>query len=300
MTPLIPVPEQAHVSLPNAFNSRAGSRLDLNFTLDGAITRMYVPVQQPPWQAIRAFQNSERQAVVHLHNISGGILSGDRLHLSIHADAFTRAQVTSVGATRIYRARDDGQSARLITSIRVASGALLEYLPDVTIPFRGSRFSQSTTVSLASDAGFIGWDILAAGRIASGEAFSFDTFHSECSVLSDVRPLSLERYRLKPSLADMTSSARWGRFRYTTALYVCHTGVAPSRWIDLESSLNQVAFARSSPAVRWGVSTLAAGGLIIRGLALEAHQIADGLHMFWKHAKKEIWGEQAIAPRKIN
>ena len=35
-------------------------------------TRMFVPAQEPPWRAIRAFQNPQRQAVVHLHNVSGG------------------------------------------------------------------------------------------------------------------------------------------------------------------------------------------------------------------------------------
>ena len=66
---------------------------------------MFVPVQEPPWRAIRAFPNPQHQAVVHLHNVSGGILSGDSLCLSIEAGPSTRVQVTSVGATRIYRQR---------------------------------------------------------------------------------------------------------------------------------------------------------------------------------------------------
>jgi hypothetical protein len=42
------------------------------------------------------------------------------------------------------------------------------------------------------------------------------------------------------------------------------------------------------------------GGLGIRGMALEAHQITTGLHTFWNLAKQELWGEPAIPPRKIN
>jgi len=48
------------------------------------------------------------------------------------------------------------------------------------------------------------------------------------------------------------------------------------------------------------VSALVDGGLVIRGLALEAHQITTGLLKFWDLAKQEIWGEPAIPPRKIN
>jgi urease accessory protein len=285
----------------------APSRLELKFTLDADadVTRMFVPVQEPPWRAIRAFPNPRQQAVVHLHNVSGGILSDDSLCLSIEAGTSTRVQVTSVGATRIYRRRGgssmlDRTTARQFTSIRVGDGAMVEYLPDVVIPFAGSRFSQSTAVSLGPNAGFIGWESLAAGRIASGEEFGFDSFHSDCSVSSEHRPLALERYTLTPSDGDPRSVARWGRFRYSATLYICHTGIAQSRWIGLESRLNDLAFGQTCVQSRWGVSTLVAAGLVIRGLALEAHQITAGLHMFWNLAKQELWGQPAIPPRKIN
>jgi urease accessory protein len=260
---------------------------------------MVVPRQEPPWRAIRAFQNSLGQAVVHLHNVSGGILSGDSLHLSIEAGTSTRVQVTSVGATRIYRQRLGRQTARLSTSIRVSDGARLEYLPDAVIPFSGSRCSQSMEISLGANAGFIGWETLAAGRIASGEEFAFDYFHSALSIYSDIRPLALERYTLTPSVRDPRSVARWGRFRYATTLYICHTGVSQPRWLDLESQLNDHAWGQISGSSRWGVSTLVDAGLVIRGLALEAHQITAGLKIFWDLAKRALWGEPAVPPRKI-
>jgi len=261
---------------------------------------MFVLTQQPPWRAIRAFQNSLGQALVHLHNVSGGILSGDSLHLAIEAAPGARVQVTSVGATRVYRHRPGRAVARLSTSIQIGEDAMLEYLPEAVIPFAGSRLSQSTTVSLGRNAGFIGWESIAAGRIAGGEEFAFDFFHSESSICSDARPLALERWSLRPSVREPRSVARWGRFRYTATLYVCHSGVAQPRWLDLESCLNRLAMAHTSQSARWGASTLIANGLVVRGLALEAHQITAGLRTFWEHAKQEIWGEAAVFPRKIN
>jgi urease accessory protein len=130
--------------------------------------------------------------------------------------------------------------------------------------------------------------------------FEFDSFHSESSVRSSARPLAIERYSLTPSTADPRSVGRWGRFRYSATLYICRTGVAQARWIGLESRLNDLAFGQTSYESRWGVSALVADGLVIRGLALEAHQITIGLHSFWNRAKQELWGEPAIPPRKIN
>jgi urease accessory protein len=302
--PVLPTPVLERLPLPSAdireIGSCAPSRLILRFARDNADTRLFVPVQDPPWRAIRAFRNRLGQAVVHLHNVSGGILSGDSLHLSIEAGAATRVQVTSVGATRIYRQRHGRAPARVSTSIRVDEGAMVEYLPDAIIPFTGSRFNQSTAVSLGPNAGFIGWDTVAAGRIASGEEFGFDLFGSECSVSSDTRPLAIERYLLTPSTKDSRSVARWGRFRYTSTMYVCHTGIPAARWNEVESILNELALLRTCDAARWGVSALIAGGIVIRGLALEAHQITSGLYAFWDLAKEKLWGEPALAPRKIN
>jgi urease accessory protein len=73
-----------------------------------------------------------------------------------------------------------------------------------------------------------------------------------------------------------------------------------ARWIDLESRLNDLAFRQTSHASRWGVSTLVASGLVIRGLALEAHQVTTSLFTFWNLAKQELWDEPATPPRKIN
>lgn len=276
------------------------SALDMKFTLDGQHTRMFIQTQEPPWRAIRAFRNSQSQAVVHLHNVSGGILAGDALNLSIVAGIDTRVQVTSVGATRIYRHLPLRSTASLFTSIRVEDGAMLEYLPDPFIPFAGSRFRQTTAISLGASAGFIGWETIAAGRIASGEVFAFDAFDSQLSLSSVARPLALESYSLAPEMRDPRSIARWGRFHYSSTLYVCHTGIAQSRWLDLESRLNDLAFGQTTTASRWGVSTLVAGGLVVRGLTLEAHQSTSALFRFWDFARKDIWGEPAVPPRKIN
>ena len=118
-------------------------------------TRMRVDAQEPPWKVIRAFEQPDGGALVHLHNVSGGILAGDRLSLQIAVGAGAVAQVTSTGATRLYRHRSGSPDSEQHVSISVGEGAVLEYLPDALIPFAGSRHVQRTTATLADGATFL-------------------------------------------------------------------------------------------------------------------------------------------------
>jgi urease accessory protein len=116
--------------------------LSLQFVLGQGRTVLNVLRQEPPWRALRAFQNSSNEALIHLHNVSRGILGGDQLRLNATLNQSTQAQITAVGATRVYRASEKKPAACQRTRLCVGKGALLEYLPDTVIPFAGSRFEQ--------------------------------------------------------------------------------------------------------------------------------------------------------------
>jgi urease accessory protein len=273
--------------------------LSLNFTLSGDRTVLRVPRQEPPWRALRAFPNSSGEALIHLHNVSGGILGGDRLALDATLYPCAQAQISSVGATRVYRSRSEGLPACQTTRLCVGRDALLEYLPDAVIPFAHSRFEQKTHIHLAEGAGLIWWETLSAGRIASGECFAFDCLSVETSIFAGGRPVALERYSLRPKLQELSCPARFGRFLYSSTIYVCRAGENTARWISLENELNLLARDMSRDGVKWGASALVRDGVVVRGMAHSAQQISDGLRAMWKAAKQSVWRRPAVAPRRI-
>src|SRR3981081_645800 len=59
--------------------------------------------QQLPLRIVRAFQLDDGGALVHVHNLSGGFLGGDLLDVAVEVGPRALAQITSTGATRIYR-----------------------------------------------------------------------------------------------------------------------------------------------------------------------------------------------------
>jgi urease accessory protein len=276
------------------------ARLALRFELAGRCTRMRVEAQEPPLRVVRAFQQQNGAVLVHLHNVSGGILAGDRLSLRIDVGSGTAAQVTSTGATRLHRHRAGARDSEQQVRINVAEGGLLEYLPDAVIPFAGSRYSQRTEISLANRATFFWWEILAPGRQASGETFLFDRIRLETELRSPTRPLLLENFLLEPSERPLNSEARLGKFTHTASFIACQVGLPPIKLREFEQALGEVARACTLPRVNiWGASALASDGVVVRGLSVTARDIPATLARFWNTARIFLTGEEALPPRKV-
>nr|BBH92987.1 hypothetical protein KTA_11860 [Thermogemmatispora argillosa] len=276
-------------------------RLGFGHDMTVGRTRLLVQEQRPPLQVVRAFSTDDGGALVHVHNLSGGILGGDRCELVIEVGPGARAMLTSTGATRLYRPRAADPPAQQRWRVRVGAGALLEHLPDALIPFAGARYRQEVVISLERDAGLLWWEIVAPGRLARGECFAYEWLELLLTISSETRPLAIERFRLEPCQRSPLALARLGPFRYCASLYVCRAGLPAQRWSQLEEELAALAQELSqSRCCVWGVSRLVADGLIVRGLAQEGLPLSRGLAEFWRLARLRLYGRALPLPRKIN
>jgi urease accessory protein len=280
--------------------TRSDGHLSLRFDYDShlARTRLHVIEQRQPFKVVRAFDLDGGASLVHLHNLSGGVLAGDRLSLELNVGAGARAQVTSTGATRLYRSRGEAGPADFTAQVHVEDGALLEYLPDPLIPFAGSRYAQRTCVNLSPGAGLFWWDTVAPGREARGEIFSYDTLSLSFELRVAGQPVSIERSDLQPAARVLGSPARLGPYLYFSSFYVCRAGVAEHIWRDLEKDLLDLAGQLSSPVIIWGLTRLPAHGLVVRALSRNGRDVARGLIAFWRVAKQALYGQDAVIPRK--
>jgi urease accessory protein len=261
---------------------------------------MRVDSQDPPWKVVRAFPQANRGTLAHLHNVSGGVVAGDALALRIDVRPRGVAQVTSTGATRLYRHRNGSLHSEQRTTICVAEDGLLEYLPDALIPFAGSRHIQRTNVMLGSRATFFWWEVLAPGRQGMGENFAFESLRIETSVYSATHPLILENFSLEPRTRAMQSTARLGNHLHTASFYAIQIGRESSDLRALESKLSEIASEVSRPGGNiWGASALASDGVVVRGLSATARDLPATLVRFWSTARLFLTGQEAIPPRKL-
>lgn len=276
--------------------------LHLAFTrpADNRPTSLKILVQTPPLRVIRPFITPDGAALVHLHNVSGGILGGDQLVLRADLAPRTYVQLTTTGATRVYRQRTGQPAATQTTHLRVGSGARLEYLPDPLIPFADAAYRQETHIELAANSGLFYWDVIAPGRAAHSEQFEYERLQMNLDIRGDGRPIALERLCLEPGSRPPASLVRLGAHAYFGTFYICCVGTPASIWLDLEQQLAILAQNLSTPtSATWGVSALVAHGLVVRAVGNSTRALQAGLLQFWQHAKQALYQADAIPPRKL-
>jgi urease accessory protein len=272
----------------------------MRFEVDAsdATTKLHVEEQRPPLQVVRAFPMPHAETLVHLHNVSGGVLAGDQLELDISVGPQAKAQITSTGATRVYRCEGMPAATQRV-SIHVGENGVLEYLPDPLIPYAQSRYSQSTDIHLAGGASLFWWEVLAPGRFSSGEVFAYDRVHIRNAIDAGDRLVACENYLLEPGQREPGALARFGPYTHLASFYACQTGRDPKFWRSVEDRLAELAGGLTDTnRILWGVSTLASDGVAVRGLSSTGLELAAHLREFWRLAKRLITGHDAVIPRK--
>lgn len=238
---------------------------------------------------------------MHLNNVSGGILGGDSLRFSARLAPEAEAQITTTGATRIYRPRPQSVDAALISDFSLDRNALLEYLPDALIPFRHARLFQRTSYSLAEGATLFAWETIAPGRAARGEIFEYERLKLVSEITVGGRPILNDRLLLEPRRWLLQTPSTLASCRYLVTLIAMRAGSAAAELRALEETLQEVlnaAMTVPESNAFWGVTTLPAHGVMVRGLATSPIAIPGFISRLWSAAKQQLCGREAEAPRK--
>ncbi|MBI4254688.1 MAG: urease accessory protein UreD, partial [Candidatus Rokubacteria bacterium] len=150
--------------------------LRLGFERRGAATVLRRVRSTLPLQVLAPVALEDPAAVVSILNPTGGLLGGDRLAIEADVGPGAHALLTTPSASRVYRAA--AEATLQTVALRLGPGALVEWVPDHTIPFAGSVFRQAIDCELDEGARLVLVDAFAAGRIARGEAWQFRRLES--------------------------------------------------------------------------------------------------------------------------
>ena len=222
----------------------------------------------------------------------GGIVGGDRLEIDATLDAGAHALITTPGATRFYRSR--GAPAEQRAVLRVAGGARLEWLPLETIAYSGCLAENRLQLEFDAGAEAIGWDILALGLPAAGEAFAAGHFTQHLALPGRW----LERGRIAANDALLLDSPLGlaGQRVMATAWFASGSPLADAQ----RNALLEVARACAAPsalATRCGVTSPHAAVVVLRVLAARVEPAMALLQSVRGAWRQQAWGLAPNTPR---
>ena len=206
--------------------------------------------------------HEEDVLVVNVVNPTAGLFSGDSLTSFVHVGAGARLLVTAPSATRVHDTQ--GGFAQATQEFSAAAGARLEILPELFIPHRGARYRQRTKIRLEPGAELSHLEMLAPGRVASGEIFAFEELDWNTRIWLGPRLIVRERFKFSPhgpifhALAAFSPQAYLATFFFITDRF---TKNSPC-WAELDSL--------SGDDLWIGFSQLVHGGWVVKILARES------------------------------
>lgn len=246
-----------------------------------------IPLQGLP----PSYQDGDDEAYVYLLNPTGGVVQGDRLQTAITLEPGARAVVSTQSATKVYRM--DETYAEEINHYTLQGNAVLEFLPDQTIPFTGSRFYRSTHIDLDPDATLILTDLLAAGRVARGERFGFEQLFVEVEVDVGGEPCLVDRLHLSPPDGRIDRLGLWNEHAYYGSLYA----YSPHLDEDVATALAELIEGRNG--VYGGGGQPALGFAVARVLGPTAWAVREVLFAAWDLLRRKLVGKPARPLRKL-
>ena len=268
------------------------AHLALNYRVDAERTLVHDRHHGP----LRVLASLYPEGPAICHNVlvhpPGGIVGGDVLEMELTLGERAHALVTTPGAARFYRSA--GATARQSVLARVADGARLEWLPLQTTCHRGALAHNSMRFELAPGAEMMGWDILALGLPASGEAFDRGRYEQRI----ELPGVWLERGVIDGQDAQLLDSPLgWAGHRVMGTMWLAAgSRLAPARRDALLDAARAVA---STDALRATAGSTSPHDelVLLRVLAPRVEALMALFTTTWARWRDVAWGLPACVPR---
>jgi urease accessory protein len=197
--------------------------------------------------------------VVNVVNPTAGLLAGDRIACDVRVESGAALLLTSPSASRAHCAGDS--YAEVSQRFEVSAGGFLENDPELFIPQGGARYRQRTMVRLAEKADVIFVELLAPGRVASGEVLDFAELRWETDFYFGSVHVVRERYHVTPGAPNVVAL----RERFPTPYFANCFVFSPK--LTRESECWGTIHGLQSGSLWIGCGRLATGGWVIKCLA---------------------------------
>ena len=268
------------------------ARLTLKFEKDDE-NKTYLASQyyKLPLQVLPPhYQDDDGTAFVYLLNPSGGIMQGDHLYTEAYLGNQSSVVITTPSSTKFYKMEDE--AAEVENVFYVGEKAVLEYLPEHSVPFNHADVIQRNKYHIAGDSTLIALDCVTSGRKAKGEHFGYKRFCSRSSIWVDEKLVLLDCMDIMPEAFNVKNKGIMEQNDITAGMYLYQKGAADQIITEIRENFRPVG------KIKAGATKLSDDLVIIRIMGRSIIDYKDTVALLWNQCRMTMLGKKAVRFRK--
>jgi urease accessory protein len=145
---------------------------------------------------LRCHRDHPGAATLCVQSPSGGVFPDDDLRTTVRCEPGSHLHLTTQAATQVFAG--DGPGARHRLGFTVAAAAVFEYYPLTVIPHAHASLTQRIDIDIEPGGIYLGWEAVAAGRIAHGERFGYACYDNAFTLRTGGRVVARDRQVIRP------------------------------------------------------------------------------------------------------
>lgn len=265
-------------------------------------TQITKTVRQGPLSVQKAFY-PEGKACAHIYLLHppAGIVSGDDLSVFINLDEQAHGLITTPGANRFYRAREDqtiGDTKQVLnTHMNLADHAKCEHFPLETIVYESADAENNVTIQLQESSVYCGWDITCLGLPSAAQLFEQGKFTQVSRILCADKLIYHDRISISPDSGFQDHPAGLNKLP-VFGTFLAYISDQTVNSLDLSLLIQALRQKVDDINRQESVSiTHVRNVLIMRYLGCHAEECKDVFIALWQIIRPVYMEKQAIAPR---
>lgn len=207
---------------------------------------------------------------------SPGVMDGDRLHMQIDCPARAEMKVFTQSFNKLHPMK---KGAGQVLVVHAGKEAMLQYLPQPTIPFRKAIFHAENNIYLKDSSHLIWGDIISGGRIQSGEQFAFTRIHTQTKVFRNRKLIFYDNLMMEPAKQPLQGMLFFQGFTHQGTLLI-----ASPHARALKKELDCILTAQLTD-LQYGVTSGANDTLLIRALG----ESGEAMYGWLKNIAEMCW-----------
>jgi urease accessory protein len=220
---------------------------------------------------------------VLVSHYGGGMLDGDDISLEISCKEGARLHMGSVGNLHVYKSAGKGSCQRIRGTLD--GNAVAVFGPESVVPHAGSIYRQCQEWRVHPDSSLLIAELMAAGRVETGECFAFEEFSGRVSVTMGDRPVLHDVFRFKPSEIDYRDPGILAGRHYVLTIYLIG-----KRWAGLANLLDSEVARRlsdSDTTLLSAIHPISQTGHILRAVSKRQNDLVEFVDLVYAFLKDD-------------